>query len=116
MSIRALAFDVFGTVVDWRSSVTAELERFGARHGLERDWPAFADAWRAATGAARAAKSQQLGQRKDAMDSKVADLQDQLEKLANQARAGDRNAARKLDEAAGSITDKRIREMIQNVE
>lgn len=45
--IRALAFDVFGTVVDWRSSVTAELERFGARHGVERDWPAFADAWRA---------------------------------------------------------------------
>lgn len=45
--IRALAFDVFGTVVDWRSSVIAELERFGARHGLDRDWPAFADAWRA---------------------------------------------------------------------
>jgi 2-haloacid dehalogenase len=45
--VRALAFDVFGTVVDWRSSVTAELERFGARHGVERDWPAFADAWRA---------------------------------------------------------------------
>lgn len=47
MSIRALAFDVFGTVVDWRSSVIGELERFGARHGVERDWPAFADAWRA---------------------------------------------------------------------
>jgi 2-haloacid dehalogenase len=45
--IRALAFDVFGTVVDWRSSVTAELERFGTRHGVERDWAAFADDWRA---------------------------------------------------------------------
>jgi len=45
--IRALAFDVFGTVVDWRSSVIAELDRFGARHGVERDWAAFADDWRA---------------------------------------------------------------------
>ena len=47
MSPRALAFDVFGTVVDWRSSVICELERFGARHGLQQDWPAFADRWRA---------------------------------------------------------------------
>ncbi|WP_193045171.1 haloacid dehalogenase type II [Mycolicibacterium baixiangningiae] len=47
MTIRALAFDVFGTVVDWRSSVIAELEQFGARHGVSADWPGFADAWRA---------------------------------------------------------------------
>ena len=65
------------------------------------------------SGAGRQSKAQQLGQRKDAMDAKVADLQNQLEKLANGARAEDRNAARKLDEAAGSITDKRIREMIR---
>lgn len=44
---RALAFDVFGTVVDWRSSIIAELHSFGARHGLQRDWASFADAWRA---------------------------------------------------------------------
>lgn len=44
---RALAFDVFGTVVDWRSSIIAELQSFGARHGLQRDWALFADAWRA---------------------------------------------------------------------
>jgi len=37
---------VFGTVVDWRSSVIAELEWFGERHGLQADWPAFADNWR----------------------------------------------------------------------
>jgi 2-haloacid dehalogenase len=42
-----LAFDVFGTVVDWRSSVIRELEQFGQRHGLQQDWPSFADAWRA---------------------------------------------------------------------
>jgi 2-haloacid dehalogenase len=45
--MRALAFDVFGTVVDWRSSVIRELEEFGERHGLEQDWQAFADRWRA---------------------------------------------------------------------
>lgn len=45
--LRALAFDVFGTVVDWRSSVIGELEMFGERHGLAEDWAAFADAWRA---------------------------------------------------------------------
>ena len=45
--LRALAFDVFGTVVDWRSSIIAELQSFGARRGLQRDWASFADAWRA---------------------------------------------------------------------
>ena len=44
---RALAFDVFGTVVDWRSSIIGELEMFGERHGVAQDWAAFADAWRA---------------------------------------------------------------------
>ena len=44
---RALAFDVFGTVVDWRSSIIRELEEFGQRHGLQQDWPSFADDWRA---------------------------------------------------------------------
>jgi 2-haloacid dehalogenase len=44
---RALAFDVFGTVVDWRSSIIRELEEFGQSHGLQQDWPALADSWRA---------------------------------------------------------------------
>ena len=44
--VRALTFDVFGTVVDWRSSVIAELQAFGARHRLETDWGLFADRWR----------------------------------------------------------------------
>ena len=44
---RALLFDVFGTVVDWRTSVIAELTAFGERHRLSADWDAFADAWRA---------------------------------------------------------------------
>jgi 2-haloacid dehalogenase len=47
MSPRALAFDVFGTVVDWRSSIIGELEQFGKRYEMQTDWPAFADNWRA---------------------------------------------------------------------
>lgn len=45
---KALAFDVFGTVVDWRTSVARESAGFLAKVGLEaRDPAAFADAWRA---------------------------------------------------------------------
>jgi 2-haloacid dehalogenase len=44
---RALACDVFGTVVDWRSSIIRELEEFGQRHGVSQDWATFADKWRA---------------------------------------------------------------------
>ena len=47
------------------------------------------------------------------MDAKVADLQQQLEKIANDMRRDEKDAARKLDEAAGSIRDKRIREKIR---
>jgi len=47
MGPQALAFDVFGTVVDWRSSIIRELEQFGQRHGLQQDWPRLADDWRA---------------------------------------------------------------------
>src|SRR6478609_6661386 len=46
MSVRALAFDVFGTVVDWRSSIIRELDAFGRSHGLQQDWSAMADNWR----------------------------------------------------------------------
>lgn len=45
--IKAILFDVFGTTVDWRSSVIAELEKFGDENGLSADWPATADRWRA---------------------------------------------------------------------
>jgi len=45
-TVRALTFDVFGTVVDWRRSVIAEGVALGARTGLQADWAALADAWR----------------------------------------------------------------------
>jgi 2-haloacid dehalogenase len=45
-TIRAVLFDVFGTVVDWRTGVAAAVRRFAGEHGLELDADAFADAWR----------------------------------------------------------------------
>ena len=44
--IKACIFDVFGTVVDWRGSLTGHLEQFGRVKGIQADWEAFADAWR----------------------------------------------------------------------
>jgi len=48
MELRAILFDTFGTVVDWRSSLIADLGAFGARRGIAADWAALADAWRGA--------------------------------------------------------------------
>ena len=45
--IRALVFDVFGTVVDWRGSILRECRALGRSRKLAVDWDAFADAWRA---------------------------------------------------------------------
>jgi len=45
--VKALVFDVFGTVVDWRGSIIREGRALGRRHRLRLDWAAFADAWRA---------------------------------------------------------------------
>lgn len=46
-AVKALAFDVFGTVVDWRGSLIREGKLLGRRKKLKVDWAAFADAWRA---------------------------------------------------------------------
>lgn len=45
--VKALIFDVFGTVVDWRNGVARESERILAPLGFKLDWLEFADAWRA---------------------------------------------------------------------
>ena len=44
--VKALIFDVFGTVVDWRGSIIEQSAAFGQARGIERDWAAFADTWR----------------------------------------------------------------------
>lgn len=46
--VKALVFDVFGTIVDWRGSLIADLSAFGAAHGIAADWTALVDAWRGA--------------------------------------------------------------------
>ena len=46
-SIKALVCDVFGTVVDWRASIIREGELLASAKGLNVDWAALADAWRA---------------------------------------------------------------------
>ena len=51
-NVKALTFDVFGTVVDWRSSIIREGQLLSERKGLDVDWEAFADGWRAGYGPA----------------------------------------------------------------
>ena len=46
ISVGALFFDVFGTLVDWRAGVAREAERILQPLGYRLDWLAFADAWR----------------------------------------------------------------------
>ena len=46
-AMKALLFDVFGTVVDWRGSIIAEGTALNQRKGLTIDWSQFADDWRA---------------------------------------------------------------------
>lgn len=47
LTVKALVFDVFGTVVDWRNGVAREAERILKPLGYNLDWIAFGDAWRA---------------------------------------------------------------------
>jgi 2-haloacid dehalogenase len=45
-AVRAMFFDVFGTLVDWRTSVAREAQRILKPLGHDLDWAGFADAWR----------------------------------------------------------------------
>src|ERR1700722_9982248 len=47
-AVRAIVFDTFGTIVDWRGSLVASLRSFGAERGLEAPWERVTDRWRAA--------------------------------------------------------------------
>jgi len=44
--VKAIVFDTFGTVVDWRGSIANEGEAWGKSKGLKIDWTRFADRWR----------------------------------------------------------------------
>ncbi len=45
--VRALLFDVFGSVVDWRTSITRDLSQWGEAQGIRVQWEPFVRAWRA---------------------------------------------------------------------
>ena len=45
-AVKALTFDVFGTVVDWRRGISRDAAALGEKCGVTADWLAFADAWR----------------------------------------------------------------------
>lgn len=47
-SVKAMVFDVFGTVVDWRSSLIADFTQWSAKRGVTGDWTGLVDAWRGA--------------------------------------------------------------------
>ena len=47
IAVKAILVDTFGTVVDWRGSLIAELGAFGAARGIVADWTGLVDAWRA---------------------------------------------------------------------
>lgn len=44
--VKALVFDVFGTVVDWRGSLVADFTAWAEIRGIAADWTALVDAWR----------------------------------------------------------------------
>jgi 2-haloacid dehalogenase len=46
--VRAIIFDTFGSVVDWRASLIAQLTAWAAGRGIAGDWAGLVDAWRAA--------------------------------------------------------------------
>ena len=46
-AVKALVFDVFGTVVDWRSSLIADFTKWSDKRGIKADWTALVDGWRA---------------------------------------------------------------------
>jgi 2-haloacid dehalogenase len=46
VAVKALFFDVFGTLVDWRTSIAREAKAMLEPQGYRLDWLAFADAWR----------------------------------------------------------------------
>jgi 2-haloacid dehalogenase len=46
MSVKALVFDVFGTVVDWRTSIIEQFQAFGREKGITVNWEAFVDDWK----------------------------------------------------------------------
>jgi 2-haloacid dehalogenase len=70
---KALIFDTFGTVVDWRGSLIAEYSAWGKAKGLDLDWTEFVDAWRGQYGAIKDKARQKGFQPLDELHREVLD-------------------------------------------
>ncbi len=46
-AVKALVFDVFGTCVDWRTSLIDDFTKWSQTRGIKADWTALVDGWRA---------------------------------------------------------------------
>jgi 2-haloacid dehalogenase len=42
-TVKAMVFDTFGSVVDWRGSIVRDLTRWGNENGFQADWTVFAE-------------------------------------------------------------------------
>jgi 2-haloacid dehalogenase len=76
VAVKALFFDVFGTLVDWRTSIAREAKALLEPRGYALDWLAFADAWRGEyQGAMEEVRAGRIGFRKlDALHRRNLDL------------------------------------------
>ncbi len=45
-TVKAMVFDTFGSVVDWRGSIVRDLTRWANENGFQADWTVFAEQWR----------------------------------------------------------------------
>jgi len=45
-TVKAMVFDTFGSVVDWRGSIVRDLTQWGNANGFQADWTLFAEQWR----------------------------------------------------------------------
>ncbi len=64
-------------------------------------------------GADRLGRAQMVGQRKDALEQKVAGLEQQLDRMANETAKDAKDASRKLAEAANGIREDQLKEKIR---
>jgi hypothetical protein len=65
------------------------------------------------SGAPGRGRMERLLERKDALESQVADLEGQLDRMAREARSGNKDAARRLQEAADDIRDRKLKDKIR---
>ena len=49
LGIKALTFDTGGTILDWHTGISQILTKIGIQHGLDRDWEAIANDYRASS-------------------------------------------------------------------